>query len=195
MLTRIPTGLSQWQSSWLNLGKHCHEERQTFFPFVISVYGMLGREALVILANLSRRMAAKMDEPIFHMQGWINRLITITVARSYSCMICGDWLPSPLHDQDPYWGPESGLGLAQQIALQNNFAFASAKYFSLHMWPLLTLLKCAPCGRSRVTNGDNLRRKTEETFWSKNQGYTTYKSGIGRKSNSNGKAKSEQHRI
>ena len=73
---------------------------------------MLGREALVVLANLSRLMAAKIDEPIFHVQGWINGRIAITVARSYSCIICGDILPSSLWDQEPYWDPEFGLGLA-----------------------------------------------------------------------------------
>ena len=80
--------------------------------FFLSIYGMLGREALVVLANLSRLMAAKIDEPIFHMQGWISGRIAITVARSYSFIICGDILPSSLWDQEPYWDPEFGLGLA-----------------------------------------------------------------------------------
>ena len=39
---------------------------------------MLGRESLVILAQLSQIMADKMDKPIFHMQGWINGLIDTT---------------------------------------------------------------------------------------------------------------------
>ena len=71
-------------------GKHFHEQRKHFSPFVLSVNGMLGREALVVLADLSRIMAAKIDEPILHVQGWINGHITNAVARSYSCMIRGD---------------------------------------------------------------------------------------------------------
>ena len=42
-------------------------------PFVLSSDGMLVKEALGILVNVIRLMAAKMDEPISHMRGWINR--------------------------------------------------------------------------------------------------------------------------
>ena len=34
--------------------------------FFLSVDGMMGKEALVVLATLSRLMAAKMDKPILH---------------------------------------------------------------------------------------------------------------------------------
>ena len=30
-------------------GKHCHDQRKHFLPFVLSVNGILGREALVVL--------------------------------------------------------------------------------------------------------------------------------------------------
>ena len=50
-------------------------------------------------------MVAKMDEPISHVQGWIDFQIAIAVARSYSYMILGDRLPSSLWDQDTYWYP------------------------------------------------------------------------------------------
>ena len=73
---------------------------------------MLGREALVVLAQLSRTMAAKMDEPISHVRGWINDRIAIAVERSYSRMIHGARLPSLLRDREPDWDPESGIGLA-----------------------------------------------------------------------------------
>ena len=36
-------------------------------PFVLSIDGILVRETLVLLANFSQFMAAKMCEPIFHM--------------------------------------------------------------------------------------------------------------------------------
>ena len=35
-----------------------------FSPFVLSFDDMLGKEALVVLANLSRLIAAKLEEPI-----------------------------------------------------------------------------------------------------------------------------------
>ena len=34
-------------------GKHCHDQRKHFSPFVISVGIILGREALVVLSQLS----------------------------------------------------------------------------------------------------------------------------------------------
>ena len=54
---------------------------EIFSLFVLSVGGILGKEALVVLANLSQLMAAKMDEPILHVCVWINVWITIAVAR------------------------------------------------------------------------------------------------------------------
>ena len=50
-------------------GNHCHYQQKHFSMFIISVDGMLGRESLVLLANLSRLMAVKMDESILHVQG------------------------------------------------------------------------------------------------------------------------------
>ena len=54
-----------------------------FYLFVLSVDGLLGKEAHIVLANLSQLMAEKMEEPILHMCSWFNGLIVITVARSY----------------------------------------------------------------------------------------------------------------
>ena len=43
--------------------KHCHNQRKHFSPFVLSVGGILGREALVVLSQLIRFMADKSYEP------------------------------------------------------------------------------------------------------------------------------------
>ena len=58
-----------------------------FFSLVISVNNMIGREDLAVLKNLSRLMAAKMDEPTSHARGWVNDRITIAITRFYSQMI------------------------------------------------------------------------------------------------------------
>ena len=47
------------------------------------------------------------------MRGWVNGQIAITVARLYSHIIRGDFLPSTLKDRDPDWGSGLGLGLAK----------------------------------------------------------------------------------
>ena len=43
--------------------KHCKNKLIFFPPFVISVYVILGREALVVLSQLSRIMAEEREEP------------------------------------------------------------------------------------------------------------------------------------
>ena len=45
-------------------GKHCHYQRKLFSTFVLSVYGILGREALVMLTQFIRVMAKKREEPL-----------------------------------------------------------------------------------------------------------------------------------
>ena len=42
-------------------GKDCHNQQKVFSPFVLSVNGMLGKESLVLLLQLSQIMAEKMD--------------------------------------------------------------------------------------------------------------------------------------
>ena len=79
--------------------------RMFFFKFFLSVGGMLGREALVLLAQLSQTMAEKRDKTFLHVQGWINSRIKITVAGYYSRMIRRAQLPGPLQDREPYWYP------------------------------------------------------------------------------------------
>ena len=64
-------------------GEHCYDQWKHFSIFFLSVNSMLGREALVVLVQFSPTMAAKMDEPISHVQGLINNQISIAVARSY----------------------------------------------------------------------------------------------------------------
>ena len=68
---------------------------------VLSVDVMLGREALVVLLQLSRVLLEKREKLPFQLQGWVNGKIILAVARTYSQIIRGAWLPSPLWDQEP----------------------------------------------------------------------------------------------
>ena len=52
-------------------------------PFVLSVYGILGREDIVIISNLSQIMVEKLEEPISDVCGWVSGWIAISVARNY----------------------------------------------------------------------------------------------------------------
>ena len=41
---------------------------------------IMGKESEVVLVTLSQLMATKIDEPIFHIKGWVNSQIAIIVA-------------------------------------------------------------------------------------------------------------------
>ena len=96
-----------------NHGTHCLEQQKYFYPFVLSVDGMLGKEALVILSNLIQLVAEKPEEPISHVCSWVNGRIAIAVVRSCSRMTRRARIPSLLRDRDLDWDSGSGLGLAQ----------------------------------------------------------------------------------
>ena len=74
-------------------------------------------------------MAAKMEEPILHVQVRVIGQIKIAVARFYYRMTRGVCLLSLLQDREPDWESGSGLGLAQYIARQNSSAHTCAKRF------------------------------------------------------------------
>ena len=62
-------------------GRNCHKQQKKY-PFILSVYGVLCKEAQVLLVTLTQLMAAKMEEPISHVNGWVNGRIKITTVRS-----------------------------------------------------------------------------------------------------------------
>ena len=75
--------------------------------------GILRKEALVILTNLSRLMSEKLKEPISRVHSWVNIQIEIEATRLYSCMIRGSQLISTLRDREMDWYLGLGLDLAQ----------------------------------------------------------------------------------
>ena len=88
-------------------------KNRIFSPLFLSVDGILGKEALVVLTNLSRPMVTKMEEPLSHAHGWVNIRIEIVVMILYSCMILVACIYSPMEDREPDQRSGSGLVLAQ----------------------------------------------------------------------------------
>ena len=74
---------------------------------ILSVDGVVGKDSQVVIAALSRLIAANMKEPISHIKGWVNSWIAISVVRLNSRMFHVYQVPSPLHNREPDW--ESGL--------------------------------------------------------------------------------------
>ena len=87
--------LSQWETIKKDKHvNHCHDQRKQFLMFVLSVDIIIGREALVVLLQLSKFMSEKREEPLSQVRGWVNSQIEISVARSYSQIIHGARHPS-----------------------------------------------------------------------------------------------------
>ena len=81
--------LSVWEKTKkYKHGKVCYNQWSHFSPFVLSVDGVMGKEALVVLATLSRLMDAKLDEPIFHVTVWVKVGVVIMFARLYYRVLC-----------------------------------------------------------------------------------------------------------
>ena len=78
--------------------------------------GLWVRGAQVVLSTLSQLMATKMEEPILHIEGLVNVRIKIAVARSYSRMLSGYQVPSPLWTKEPDLGSGLGFALAQKTS-------------------------------------------------------------------------------
>ena len=99
--------LTRWENN--KKGKHVSTVTTNgfFSPFVLSVDGMLGRAALVVLSQLSRFMADKMEETLSQVREWVNGRTAIAVARYYSRMIRGARPLIPLWEREPDWDPES----------------------------------------------------------------------------------------
>ena len=91
--------------------QYCYNQRR--HSFFLSVDGMMGEEALVVLTTLSLPMSVKMDKPIYHIIGWVNGRTVVSVASSYSRLICGAQAPIPLWTQKLEWASGSRFFLAQ----------------------------------------------------------------------------------
>ena len=63
-------------------------KKKHFYMYVLSVNGMLGKEAQFVLATLSRLMDAKLDEPIFYVTVWVKVGVVIMFARLYYRVLC-----------------------------------------------------------------------------------------------------------
>ena len=88
--------------------KRCHNQRKHFSQ-VCSFGGRNGREGSPILA-LSTELSHGRENgrTPFKSMGVGNGRIAIAVARSYSRMIRGAWIPSPLQEQEPGCDPDQG---------------------------------------------------------------------------------------
>ena len=92
--------LSRWEEIKIyKHGKNCNNQHKHFSTFFISVERMLGREALIMISQLSRVMAEKKVELLSQVRGVGKRT---HCNRRFKVL-----LTSPLQEREPGWDPES----------------------------------------------------------------------------------------
>ena len=132
MLTQRP----MWKREWIR-----------FFLGVLSVDGMLCKETQAVLAALSQLMAAKTENPILHVKGWVNGRIVIVFTRLYYRRICRDQAPSTLRNRELEWYSGLVLGLEQYISCTKIVSCTSAQSHPIKSTPITSFAQHASCAQ------------------------------------------------
>jgi len=69
--------------------KPCHEQRRSFTPFVVSVDGLMGREAKALLKRLAHHLTDKWKKPYSVVAGIVNAHVNVAIVRATSRCIRG----------------------------------------------------------------------------------------------------------
>jgi hypothetical protein len=89
----------------------CLDQRRHFSPFVVSVDGLLGKEAKTILKVLASKMATKAGKPYSSVMGFVRARFSIAMVRATHICLRGSRTPtSRMSTRRPLW--EDGAGIA-----------------------------------------------------------------------------------
>ena len=106
----------QEQEKKKKYAKKCSEQRRNFTPFVVSVDGMMGKEAQALLKHLAYIYVAKWDLVYSQVRNYLNSKISIACLRAAHRCLRGSRVPSTRicrsHLQvDSPWEDGAGLNL------------------------------------------------------------------------------------
>ena len=92
----------------------CLQQRRQFSPFVASVDGALGVEALAALKMIARRLVTKWRQPYSRMCGYVKSRIAITLVQATSRCMRGSRVPAhKIRVQHPHWEDSSVINLSR----------------------------------------------------------------------------------
>ena len=90
----------------------CLAQRRHFTPFVVSVDGLLGKEAKTALKKISTRLAVKWERPYSQVCVYVNARMSIAIVRGSHLCLRGSRIPtSRMSNRLPQWEDSAGLGL------------------------------------------------------------------------------------
>ena len=91
----------------------CLNQRRHFTPFVVSVDGPLGREAVTVLQKLSSRIAEKAHKSYSEVCGCVRARMSIAIVRATHLCLRGSRVPTSQMSRHPRWEDGAGFALLQ----------------------------------------------------------------------------------
>eukprot|EP00957_Ditylum_brightwellii_P163881 12476371-Ditylum_brightwellii.AAC.1 len=88
----------------------CIDQRRHFSPFVVSVDGMLGKEAAIVLKRISQKLAQKWDCPMSYASNYVKTTMSIGLVRATHCCLRGSHVSSSEMSKQ-HWPCEDGAGI------------------------------------------------------------------------------------
>jgi hypothetical protein len=92
--------------------ENCLKQRRHFTPFVVSVDGLLGREAATFSKRLAAKLASKWQRSYSEVCGYVNARLSITIVRATHLCLRGSRVPTDkISTRRALWEDGAGLGL------------------------------------------------------------------------------------
>ena len=92
--------------------KACFDQRRTFVPFVVSVDGLISKEAQTQLQRLSAILAEKWERPYSVVCSYVRAQMSFAILRATHRCIRGSRIPAAqISTPLPLWEDQAGLGL------------------------------------------------------------------------------------
>jgi hypothetical protein len=90
----------------------CFDQRRDFTPFVVSVDGLISKEAQKLLQRLSGLLAKKWEKPYATVCAYVRATMSFAILRATHRCIRGSRIPvAQISTPLPLWEDQAGLGL------------------------------------------------------------------------------------
>jgi hypothetical protein len=92
--------------------ENCLQQRRHFTPFVVSVDGLLGKEATTFSKRLAAKLASKWQRTYSEVCGYVNARLSIAIVRATHLCLRGSRVPTDkMSTRRALWEDGAGLGL------------------------------------------------------------------------------------
>jgi len=110
--------------------KKCHEHRHDFVPFVVSVDGMFGPEAINTLKWITQLLSEKWWRPYSSTFGYVKSCMSIAVAQATNLCLRGTRMKNHSLDNRRYLWDEKGLYRLHNQHFEFGVSFCLPRFWS-----------------------------------------------------------------